>query len=598
MTYEAVIRTRVPLVAKQTKVSKRKVKFVVSSESEGNDDELKKITALLAKAFMAKAFNRKKFYSKPTNNNLRTSSANKKQEYVKFDDKKEEKKVDEKKRDMSKFKCDSEASSLSSDDKIAEVSYYTSEFESEYEYETSEYYENSTTYDHNESDVTHNDSEDVAKLINKMLKEFTKKIAKYQKHLEKADQQSKDFENQTKFLQEGCDVLQNQTNNFEEKNNELNEQIKVLIEKNDDLLAQTKALQEQLKVKHVVIDNHVECQAKYAKLKAERYEYMIRYSAKLEADICSNPSTNVQSTSAPSTHTNVHAEENNNDQAEEGEQLQDDEFTNPFCAPTQEEAKSSSHNIDPKMCMYALTVSTAESKNIKEAMADSAWIEAMQEELHQFDRLQVSEYRWMKDHPLEQVHGNPSRPVQTRRQLAIDPEMYMYALTVSTTEPKNIKEAMANSAWIEAMEEKLHQFDTLQDEDQTVVHNKAQLVAKGYAQEEGIDFEKSFAPVACLEEEVYVAQPDEFVDPDHPEKVYRLRKALYGLKQAPRACQSGQFGNKRMVNVAAAKEKVRSTVVQQSGIQCFNCKEYGHFAKECRKPKRFKDSAYHKEKML
>nr|GEZ77067.1 integrase, catalytic region, zinc finger, CCHC-type, peptidase aspartic, catalytic [Tanacetum cinerariifolium] len=58
-----------------------------------------------------------------------------------------------------------------------------------------------------------------------------------------------------------------------------------------------------------------------------------------------NPSTNVQSTLAPSTHTNVHAEENNYDQAEEGEQLQDDEFTNPFCAPAQEAAESSLHNI-------------------------------------------------------------------------------------------------------------------------------------------------------------------------------------------------------------------------------------------------------------
>ncbi|GKC41843.1 retrovirus-related pol polyprotein from transposon TNT 1-94, partial [Tanacetum coccineum] len=103
------------------------------------------------------------------------------------------------------------------------------------------------------------------------------------------------------------------------------------------------------------------------------------------------------------------------------------------------------------------------------------------------------------------------------------------------------------------------------DKDQIVIRNKARLVAKGYAQEEGIDFEESFSPVARLEairifvayaahksfpiyqmdvktaflngllkEEVYVAQPDRFIDPDHPEKVYRIRKALYGLKQAPR----------------------------------------------------------------
>nr|GEZ36589.1 retrovirus-related Pol polyprotein from transposon TNT 1-94 [Tanacetum cinerariifolium] len=117
------------------------------------------------------------------------------------------------------------------------------------------------------------------------------------------------------------------------------------------------------------------------------------------------------------------------------------------------------------------------------------------------------------DHPLEQVHGNPSRPVQTRRQLATDPKMCMYALTVNTAEPKNIKEAMVDSTWIEAMQEELHQFDRLQvwelvnkpfgkmviklkwlwknkkDEDQTVIRNKVRLVAKGYAQEEGSSFE-------------------------------------------------------------------------------------------------------------
>nr|GEU76552.1 hypothetical protein [Tanacetum cinerariifolium] len=96
------------LIAEKTKVNKSKEKVIVSLDSEGSDaddfSELKKITALLAKDF-----NRRKIYPNPTNNNLRTSStsqsANKKQEFVKSDDKKEDKRADEKKRDMSKVKC-------------------------------------------------------------------------------------------------------------------------------------------------------------------------------------------------------------------------------------------------------------------------------------------------------------------------------------------------------------------------------------------------------------------------------------------------------------------------------------------------------------
>ncbi|GJR66315.1 retrovirus-related pol polyprotein from transposon TNT 1-94 [Tanacetum coccineum] len=188
--------------------------------------------------------------------------------------------------------------------------------------------------------------------------------------------------------------------------------------------------------------------------------------------------------------THGQAEENNNDQAPNAS-FQEDEFINPFCTRVQEIGESSSRNIDNT-------------------------------DVHSFQP-QSHDYRWTRDHPLEQVRGNPTMPVQTRRQLATDPEMCMFALTVSIVQPKNIKETMADFAWIEAIQDELHQFDRLKvwelvdkpfgkmiiklkwlwknkkDEDQTVIRNKARLVAKGYAQEEGIDFEESFAPVARLE---------------------------------------------------------------------------------------------------
>ncbi|GJU69853.1 retrovirus-related pol polyprotein from transposon TNT 1-94 [Tanacetum coccineum] len=101
---------------------------------------------------------------------------------------------------------------------------------------------------------------------------------------EKANQQSKDLKNQNKDLQDKYDVVKNKLNTFEEKNNEVNKQIKVLNEKNDDFLAQMEVLQEQLKVKHVVIDTHTECQAQYAKLEEEKYQHMIRYSPLCDND--------------------------------------------------------------------------------------------------------------------------------------------------------------------------------------------------------------------------------------------------------------------------------------------------------------------------
>nr|GEX31286.1 putative ribonuclease H-like domain-containing protein [Tanacetum cinerariifolium] len=179
---------------------------------------------------------------------------------------------------------------------------------------------------------------------------------------------------------------------------------------------------------------------------------------------------------SPTNPTNANAEENNDNQAEH-------KFINPLCTPIHEVVESSSQNIG---------------------------------KTYHFDRLQVWEL-------VDKPYGKH----------------------------------VIKLKWL---------WKNKKDEEETVIRNKARLVEKGYAQEEGIDFEELFAPVARLKtvrifvaydahkyfpiyqidvktailngpwkEEVYVAQPDMFVDPDHPEKVYRLRKALYGLKQAPRA---------------------------------------------------------------
>ncbi|GJT88676.1 retrovirus-related pol polyprotein from transposon TNT 1-94 [Tanacetum coccineum] len=123
---------------------------------------------------------------------------------------------------------------------------------------------------------------------------------------------------------------------------------------------------------------------------------------------------------------NINQAETQNENA----QVEDDEFINIFSTPVQERGETSP------------------------CYADSS-------NMHTFYQYHPFEQRWTKDHPLEQVIGNHSQSVRTRRQLKIDDEMCMFALTVSRTKPKNIKEAMADSAWIEAMQEELYQFDRL-----------------------------------------------------------------------------------------------------------------------------------------
>ncbi|GJT10384.1 retrovirus-related pol polyprotein from transposon TNT 1-94 [Tanacetum coccineum] len=170
--------------------------------------------------------------------------------------------------------------------------------------------------------------------------------------------------------------------------------------------------------------------------------------------------------------------------------------------------------------------------------------------------------KWTVSHPIDNIIGNPSRPYPLKNSLlqmlcAMQDEIYEFdRLDVWELVPPPDCAMIIALKWI---------YKVKLDEYGDVLKNKARLIAKGYRQEEGLDFEESFAPVAKLEairiflsnaasknmtvyqmdvktaflngelkEEVYVSQPEGFVDLDRPHHVYRLKKALYGSKQAPR----------------------------------------------------------------
>ncbi|KAJ9545054.1 hypothetical protein OSB04_024761 [Centaurea solstitialis] len=217
-----------------------------------------------------------------------------------------------------------------------------------------------------------------------------------------------------------------------------------------------------------------------------------------------------------------------------------------------------------------------------------------------------AQLKWTRAHPLYNVISDVNDGVKTRSASA---NYCLYKSFLSKIEPKNVSQALDDSDWLLAMQEELLQFKrnkvyrlvprpqdksiiktkwifrNKKDESGFIVRNKARLVAKGYSQHEGIDYDETFAPVARIEairiflayaahknikvfqmdvksaflngvlhEEVYIEQPEGFVDPDFPDDVCILDKALYGLKQAPRAWYE------TLTNHLLSKEFKRGTI--------------------------------------
>nr|GEU58472.1 copia protein [Tanacetum cinerariifolium] len=237
--------------------------------------------------------------------------------------------------------------------------------------------------------------------------------------------------------------------------------------------------------------------------------------------------------------------------------------------------------------------------------------------------------KWTKDHPLQNIIDQLSRPVSTRLQLYEQAVFCYYDAFLAYVEPKTYKEALTQSCWIEAMQEELNEFERLKvwelvprpdkvmvitlkwiykvkpDELGGILKNKARLVARGYRQEKGIDFEESFALVARLEaiwifiayathknmvvyqmdvktaflngnlrEEVYVRQPDGFVDQDNPNHVFSGSDIIHP-KERQRLTSDVDDGKISFFLGLQISQSPRGIFINQSKYAIESLKKYG-----------------------